>query len=138
RRAAEAVRLARQDGGRQGGLAVVDVADGADVDVRLGPRELLFGHGSSACLLVLWGERSTGGEHRVQPFASGRFLAGPDTPPWPHVRPDGRALRLSVFLPGKSVVLDSVAGTPGTDPVGRQSPREVRYCLGCPGYRGGP
>ena len=32
------------DGRRQGRLAVVDVTDGADVDVRLGALELLLGH----------------------------------------------------------------------------------------------
>ena len=33
------------DGGGGGRLAMVDVTDGADVDVRLGAVELLFGHG---------------------------------------------------------------------------------------------
>ena len=40
------VRAGRRegDGGGQGGLAVVDVADGADVDVRLGTGKFLFCH----------------------------------------------------------------------------------------------
>ena len=38
------VGLALRDGGRQGGLAVVDVPHRADVDVGLGPLELLLGH----------------------------------------------------------------------------------------------
>src|SRR5262249_26085114 len=42
--AAELHRLAGADGGGQGGLAVVDVPDGADVDVRLGPGEHALGH----------------------------------------------------------------------------------------------
>src|SRR5262249_29469961 len=45
--AAETVRLAGADGRGQGGLAVVDVADGADVDVRLGPREHVLRHVTS-------------------------------------------------------------------------------------------
>src|SRR5262249_58893546 len=47
RRAAEAVGLAGADGGGEGGLAVVDVSDGADVDVRLGARKDFFGHDGS-------------------------------------------------------------------------------------------
>ena len=35
-----------RDRSRQRRLAVVDVTDRADVDVRLGPLELLLGHGS--------------------------------------------------------------------------------------------
>src|SRR5262245_59549415 len=40
---------------------------------------------------VCWssqGERGAGAEHRVPASAGGRFLAGPDTPAGPHVRPD--------------------------------------------------
>ena len=37
--------LDREDRGRQGGLAVVDVADGADVDVRFLAFECCFSHG---------------------------------------------------------------------------------------------
>jgi len=33
------------DGRGRGGLAMVDVTDGADIHVRLGTIELLFGHG---------------------------------------------------------------------------------------------
>ena len=36
--------LHRNDGGGQGGFAVVNVTDGADVDVRFGSLKLLFGH----------------------------------------------------------------------------------------------
>src|SRR5207248_9398334 len=46
--AAELVDLPRHDGRRERGFAVVDVADGADVDVRLGPGEDLFDHVTSA------------------------------------------------------------------------------------------
>jgi hypothetical protein len=35
------------DGGGQGGLAVVDVTDGPDVEVRLVTDEFLFGHGGT-------------------------------------------------------------------------------------------
>ena len=42
------VRLAGHDRGGQRRLAVVDVADRADVDVRLGPREHFLSHRSSA------------------------------------------------------------------------------------------
>jgi hypothetical protein len=34
------------DGGRQRGLAVVDVTDGPDIAMGLGPLEFLFGHGT--------------------------------------------------------------------------------------------
>ena len=47
-RAAEQVGLARAQGGGEGGLAVVDVADGADVDVWFGSVEFLFCHVVSA------------------------------------------------------------------------------------------
>lgn len=41
------------DGGRQAGLAVIDVADRADVDVRLGAVVAAGGGGKGALLLVL-------------------------------------------------------------------------------------
>ena len=43
----------RQDRGRQGGLAVVDVTDGADVDVRLGSGESFLGHVLRSALLAV-------------------------------------------------------------------------------------
>ncbi len=46
--AAEAFVEHLGDGGRQGGFAVVDVADGADVDVGLGSFKMLFGHSALA------------------------------------------------------------------------------------------
>jgi hypothetical protein len=55
-RAVLGVTLERQVLGDRGGerrLAVVDVADGADVDVRLGALELLLGHGPGL-LCALW------------------------------------------------------------------------------------
>ena len=46
----------RQDGGRQGRLAVVDVPDRAHVDVRLGSGESFLGHRYSRRLLETEGE----------------------------------------------------------------------------------
>ena len=45
-------RLDRQDGAGQRGLAVVDVTDGAHVDVRLLPFECVLGHSFSLILLA--------------------------------------------------------------------------------------
>src|ERR671935_159108 len=41
----------------QGGLAVVDVADGPDVDVRLLSLELLLGHGSCSSVAMIGSRR---------------------------------------------------------------------------------
>ncbi|MCY1247053.1 hypothetical protein D9M72_603450 [compost metagenome] len=40
--------------GGQRGLAVVDVTDGADVDVRLGALELTLGHGCLSRIRLVW------------------------------------------------------------------------------------
>src|SRR4051794_3018550 len=51
------------DGGGERRLAVVDVADRADVDVRLGALELLLGHAATGSLIPLKGWRGRGGAH---------------------------------------------------------------------------
>jgi len=59
--AAELGRQHRGDGRGQGRLAVVHVADGADVDVRLGPFKFLFCHFKSPKSKPVWGLRSASG-----------------------------------------------------------------------------
>src|SRR5262249_60133950 len=60
-------RRAHHQGGGEGGLAVVDVPDGADVDVRFRPREYFLCHRSSARFKALH-------PRPVSPGKGGRYV----------------------------------------------------------------
>src|SRR5262249_52291956 len=83
--AAEAVRLTRADRRGESRLAVVDMSDGADVDVRLGAREDFPGHELPRKSASLEGDPAACGEQHARSPAG--MLVRADTPPATEVHP---------------------------------------------------